>query len=189
MIVNMAVSFKCRDTEKTWFDTNGLAGFVFYLSLAAVIILYMTGRPLPATAVLAVMFVVPLLLIFLKEPLAALVERRGPELSGGAMFFVEGFFELFEVLLSYFSNTLSFVRVGAFAVSHAAMMQVVLMLSGAETGHISIPVIVLGNLFVCGMEGLVVGIQVLRLEYYELFSRFYRGTGREFKPFLKKQTF
>lgn len=69
------------------------------------------------------------------------------------------------------------------------MMQVVLMLSGAETGHISIPVIVLGNLFVCGMEGLVVGIQVLRLEYYELFSRFYRGTGREFKPFLKKQTF
>ena len=189
MIVNMAVSFKCRDTEKTWFDTNGLAGFIFYLSLAAVIILYMTGRPLPATAVLAVMFVVPLLLIFLKEPLAALVERRGPELSGGAMFFVEGFFELFEVLLSYFSNTLSFVRVGAFAVSHAAMMQVVLMLSGAETGHISIPVIVLGNLFVCGMEGLVVGIQVLRLEYYELFSRFYRGTGREFKPFLKKQTF
>ena len=113
MIVNMAVSFKCRDTEKTWFDTNGLAGFIFYLSLAAVIILYMTGRPLPATAVLAVMFVVPLLLIFLKEPLAALVERRGPELSGGAMFFVEGFFELFEVLLSYFSNTLSFVRVGA----------------------------------------------------------------------------
>ena len=82
------------------------------------------------------------------------------------------FFELFEVLLSYFSNTLSFVRVGAFAVSHAAMMQVVLMLSGAETGHISSPVIVLGNLFVCGMEGLVVGIQVLRLEYYELFSRF-----------------
>ena len=38
----------------------------------------------------------------------------------------------------------------------------------------------------CGMEGLIVGIQVLRLEYYELFSRFYRGTGREFKPFLKK---
>ena len=189
MIVNMAVSFKCRDTEKTWFDTNGLAGFVFYLSLAAVIVLYMTGRPLPATAVLVVMFVIPLLLILLKEPLTALAEKRGPKLSGGAMFFVEGFFELFEVLLSYFSNTLSFVRVGAFAVSHAAMMQVVLMLSGAETGHISIPVIVLGNLFVCGMEGLVVGIQVLRLEYYELFSRFYRGTGREFKPFLKNQTF
>lgn len=184
MVLNMAVSLKCRDTEKTWFDTNGLAGFVFYLSLAAVIVLFMSGRPLPAAAVMTVMFLVPLLLIFLKEPLTAIVEKRSEKISGGlGMFFVEGFFELFEVLLSYFSNTLSFVRVGAFAVSHAAMMQVVLMLAGAETGNISIPVIVLGNLFVCGMEGLVVGIQVLRLEYYELFSRFYKGTGREFKPF------
>ena len=99
------------------------------------------------------------------------------------MFFVQGFFELFEVLLSYFSNTLSFVRVGAFAVSHAAMMEVVLMLGGIESGTPNWLVIILGNLFVCGMEGLIVGIQVLRLEYYELFSRFYRGTGREFKPY------
>ena len=60
------------------------------------------------------------------------------------------------------------------------------MLAGAETGTPSIPVIVLGNLFVCGMEGLIVGIQVLRLEYYELFSRFYKGSGREFKPFYEK---
>lgn len=87
----MAVSFKCRDTEKTWFDTNGLAGFIFYLSLAAVIILYMTGRPLPATAVLAVMFVVPLLLIFLKEPLAALVERRGPDFPAEPCFLWRAF--------------------------------------------------------------------------------------------------
>jgi len=98
------------------------------------------------------------------------------------MFFVEGFFELFEVLLSYFSNTLSFVRVGAFAVSHAAMMEVVLMLAGAETGNLNLLVVILGNLFVCGMEGLIVGIQVLRLEYYQLFSRFYKGSGHEFKP-------
>lgn len=187
MILNMAVSFKCHDTEKTWFDTNGLAGFVFYFSLAATIVLYMCKKPLPATVILTVMFLVPLLLIFLKEPLSAVVEKRSEKITGSTgMFFVQGFFELFEVLLSYFSNTLSFVRVGAFAVSHAAMMQVVLMLAGAESGHPSIPVIVIGNLFVCGMEGLVVGIQVLRLEYYELFSRFYKGTGRAFKPFCEK---
>ena len=101
------------------------------------------------------------------------------------MFFVQGFFELFEVCLSYFSNTLSFVRVGAFAVSHAAMMEVVLMLAGVEAGNPNWAVVVLGNLFVCGMEGLIVGIQVLRLEYYELFSRFYRGTGRAFRPYGK----
>ena len=52
-----------------------------------------------------------------------------------AMFLVQGFFELFETLLSYFSSALSFVRIGAFAVSHAAMMEVVLMLAGAEEGN------------------------------------------------------
>ena len=47
-------------------------------------------------------------------------------------------------------------------------------------------VVVIGNAFVALMEGLIVAIQVLRLEYYEMFSRFYKGNGREFKPFLKK---
>src|SRR5699024_10662411 len=103
-----------------------------------------------------------------------------------AMFLVEGFFELFETLLSYFSNTLSFVRIGAFAVSHAAMMEVVLMLAGVEDGNTNWVIIVFGNLFVCLMEGLVVGIQVLRLEYYEMFSRFYKGSGRVFQPYSKK---
>ena len=107
-----------------------------------------------------------------------------PEQKG--MFFVQSFFELFEVLLSYLSNTLSFLRIGAFAVSHAAMMEVVLMLAGATNGGSpNWIVVVLGNIFVCAMEGLIVGIQVLRLEYYEIFSRFYAGNGREFKPFMK----
>ena len=107
--------------------------------------------------------------------------------EGKVMFFVEGFFELFEMLLSYFSNTLSFVRIGAFAVSHAAMMEVVLMLAGVESGNTNWVVVVLGNLFVCLMEGLVVGIQVLRLEYYEMFSRFYKGSGRKFEPYNKNR--
>ena len=103
------------------------------------------------------------------------------------MFFVQAFFELFDVLLSYFSNTISFVRVGAYAVSHAAMMEVVLMLGGATGGgSISWPVSVLGNVFVACLEALLVAIQVLRLEYYEMFSRFYEGDGKPFVPFLKK---
>ena len=69
------------------------------------------------------------------------------------MFVVQAFFEMFEVLLSYFSNTLSFVRIGAFAVSHAAMMQVVMMLAGAENGGTpNIIVVIIGNLIVLGME-------------------------------------
>ena len=187
MILNIINSIRAHDPEKTWFDTNGTAGLVFYAAMASVIVLFMTGHPLPAGIVLAVMFGIPLLLMFFKEPLTALVEKKAAAIEGGkGMFVVQGFFELFEVLLSYFSNTISFVRVGAFAVSHAAMMEVVLMLAGYESGSASSVnwlVVVLGNVFVCGMEGLIVGIQVLRLEYYELFSRFYRGTGRAFKPY------
>lgn len=187
MIFHMINGFRQKDAGAVLFDTNGLAGFVFYAAVVAVIVLFMTGNRLPAGIVLAVMFVLPLLVMALKEPLTALVEKKSEVMpKNKGMFFVQAFFELFEVLLSYFSNTLSFVRIGAFAVSHAAMMEVVLMLAGAENGASpNWVVIVLGNLVVCGMEGLVVAIQVLRLQYYEFFSRFYKGGGREFKPYRK----
>ena len=187
MIFNIINSIRNKDTEKAWFDSNAVAGLVFYGSIVLTVGLFISGRKLPATAVLVVMFGVPLLLMFLKEPLTNLVEKKSeifPEQKG--MFFVQSFFELFEVLLSYLSNTLSFLRIGAFAVSHAAMMEVVLMLAGAENGSPNWIVIILGNLFVCAMEGLIVGIQVLRLEYYEMFSRFYKGSGRKFEPFCSK---
>ena len=130
---------------------------------------------------------IPVIMFLLKEPLGQLVEGKKPKAEGGVgMFLVQGFFELFETMLSFFSNTISFVRIGAFAVSHAAMMEVVLMLAGATNGGSpNWIVVVLGNIFVCAMEGLIVGIQVLRLEYYEIFSRFYAGNGREFQPFMK----
>ena len=186
MVLNIVNSLRSHDTEKVYFDTNGVAGLVFYFALACTIVLYMSGKALPATVILVVMFVVPLFVMFFKEPLTAIVEKKAEKIEGGVgMFITQGLVELFEVLLSYFSNTLSFVRVGAFAVSHAAMMQVVLMLAGAEAGSPNWAVVIGGNLFVCGMEGLIVGIQVLRLEYYELFSRFYRGSGRAFKPYGK----
>ena len=187
MVFNIINSIRRGDTEKTWFDSNAVAGLVFYGSIVLTIGLFIFGKKLPAAAILVIMFGVPLLLMFLKEPLTNLVEKKSkilPEQKG--MFFVQSFFELFEVLLSYLSNTLSFLRIGAFAVSHAAMMEVVLMLAGATNGgNPNWIVVVLGNIFVCAMEGLIVGIQVLRLEYYEIFSRFYAGNGREFKPFMK----
>lgn len=187
MVFNIINSIRKGDTEKTWFDSNAVAGLVFYGSIVLTIGLFISGKKLPAAAILVIMFGVPLLLMFLKEPLTNLVEKKSrilPEQKG--MFFVQSFFELFEVLLSYLSNTLSFLRIGAFAVSHAAMMEVVLMLAGATNGgNPNWIVVVLGNIFVCAMEGLIVGIQVLRLEYYEIFSRFYAGNGREFKPFMK----
>lgn len=187
MILNIINGIKAHDVEKIFFDTNGVAGLVFFLAVIACVVLVATGKTLPATILLVIFFGIPLLLIFLKEPLTHFVEKKAkifPDNKG--MFFVESFFELFEVLLSYVTNSISFLRVGAFALSHAAMMGVVMLLAGAESANPNILILVLGNIFVAGMEGLIVGIQVLRLEYYEMFSRFYKGTGKGFKPYKSK---
>ncbi len=184
MVFNIINSYKSHNLEKGIFDTNGIAGFVFFGATVVSLILLINGYAMPGGILLFIMFGLPLLAIALKEPIMNLIEKKAkilPEEKG--MYITQTFFELFEVLLGYFSNTLSFVRIGAFAVSHAAMMEVVLMLAGAEQGRANIIIIIIGNIFVCGMEGLIVGIQVLRLEFYEMFSRFYMGTGHAFKPF------
>ena len=189
MIMHIIVCVRNHDAEGTWFDTNGVAGFLFYAFLAACLFLVMSGHTLPAAIILVIILGLPLLAMAFKEPLGAWLEKKKAKFDDGVpMYLVQTFFEMFEVLLSFFSNTLSFVRIGAFAVSHAAMMEVVLMLAGfTEGGSGNWLIIVLGNAFVCAMEGLIVGIQVLRLEYYELFSRFYKGTGHAFHPYeLKK---
>ncbi len=189
MIINIINAIKAKDWGKLLFDTNGIAGLVFYSMLIACVVLVYTGHALPAIIFFVVFFLLPLVLIFLREPLTHLLQKKShifPEHK--AMFFVENTFEMFEVLLSYLTNTISFLRIGAFALSHAAMMGVVMILAGAgaEGAHPNIIVVVIGNIIVAGMEGLVVGIQVLRLEYYEMFSRFYKGTGKEFKPYKNK---
>ena len=184
MIFNVINAVKSHDLENMLFSHNGIAGLVFYGFLVLTIVLYMTGHKVPGNIMMVIFLGVPVLLFVFKEPLGNLVTKQHKKMEEGkVMFFVQAYFDLFETMLSYFSNTISYVRIGAFAVSHAAMMEVVLMLSGASAGHTNWIVFVLGNVLVCGLEGLVVGIQVLRLEYYEMFSRFYKGTGREFKPF------
>ena len=189
MILHIIVCVRNHDAEGTWFDTNGVAGFLFYGFLVASLILVMSGHTLPGAAILVIIMGLPLLAMAFKEPLGAWLEKKKAKFDDGIpMYLVQTFFEMFEVLLSFFSNTLSFVRIGAFAVSHAAMMEVVLMLAGfTEGGSGNWLIIVLGNAFVCAMEGLIVGIQVLRLEYYELFSRFYKGTGHAFRPYEMKK--
>lgn len=187
MIINIFNGIKQKNIEKILFDTNGVAGFVFYGSIVASVVLIMTGKTLPGGILLLVMFGIPLILIAFKEPLTALIEKKADAMPKEiGMFLVQTFFELFEIVLSYMTNTISFVRIGAFALSHAGMMEVVMMLSGAENGGTpNWPVFIIGNLVVMGMEGLIVGIHVLRLEYYEMFSRFFSGSGREFIPYSK----
>jgi V/A-type H+-transporting ATPase subunit I len=189
MIINIFNGIKQKNIEKVFFDTNGIAGFIFYASIVASVVLIMTGKTLPGGILLFTMFGIPLILIAFKEPLTALVEKKADAMPKEiGMFLVQTFFELFEIVLSYMTNTISFVRIGAFALSHAGMMEVVMMLSGAENGGTTNwPVFIIGNLVVMCMEGLIVGIHVLRLEYYEMFSRFFSGSGREFLPYSKQE--
>ena len=188
MVLHIMNYSKQKNTEETYFGTNSFAGIIFYGLVVVMIILAFSGHTIPAASLFGVLIALSALAMFFKEPLTKMIRKeKGPKIEGGiVMFLVQGFFEMFEVCLSYFSNTLSFVRIGAFAVSHAAMMSVVLMLAGAENGGSpNWVVVVLGNLFVMGIEGLIVGIQVLRLEFYELFSRYYRGDGKPFVSSLR----
>jgi V/A-type H+-transporting ATPase subunit I len=187
MILNIINGFKSNDVGEIVFDTNGFAGLVFYGAAIICFLLFYTRHSLPAAVLLILFFAVPLLLIFFKTPLTRLLEKKSdifPDKK--SIFFLESTFELFEILLSYVTNTISFLRVGAFALSHAAMMGVVMLLADVESGNPNLFILIFGNVIVSIMEGLIVGIQVLRLEYYEMFSRFYKGTGKEFKPYKSK---
>ena len=118
-----------------------------------------------------------------KDSLAKIIFKEQPHEKTSL---VEKIFEVVEILLSFASNTISFVRVAAFAINHVGLCMAVYILSDMMTGNGSIMVTIIGNILVIVLEGLIVGIQVLRLEYYELFSRFYTGDGREYKPLKEK---
>jgi len=92
--------------------------------------------------------------------------------------------EALETVIGYFSNTLSFLRVAAFSINHVALIVAVFTVANMFDSTGQWITIVLGNLFVLILEGAIVAIQVLRLEYYEGFSRFYRGDGLAFRPLV-----
>ena len=184
MIINVFTGLRNRDWEKALFSNNGVAGLVFYGAVLAGLVSMLTGGPnLFTLPYILGLLILPILVIFLKEPLGRLAHGEHFELEGGiGSFIIEGFFELFDVVLSFVTNTLSFMRVGGFIISHAGMMSVVLTLTEMFTGAGSIVVLILGNIFVMALEGFIVGIQSLRLEFYELFSRYFDGQGVPYAP-------
>ncbi len=184
IIINIFISLRHRDFSAAIFGNNGLAGIVFFGALLAGIAVMMTGKGNLFTIPYVLgLIVLPLLLMFFREPLGCLVSGKKYRLESGiGDFIASNFFEVFEFILGYATNTLSFVRIGGFIFSHAGMMSVVMLLSESFSVGASPIVIIIGNLFVMGMEGLIVGIQVLRLEFYEVFSRFYDGDGVAFEP-------
>ena len=97
------------------------------------------------------------------------------------------------MLSSYLGNTISFIRAGAFALSHAGLSIALYTLAGIIHPDISHPavllVIVLGNIFIILLEGLICAVQSMRLEYYEFFGKFFKGDGKVFTPFSLSKAF
>lgn len=184
MFINVYTSFRQKNYGRALFSTSGVAGIVFYGS----IIFGLAGQMFLGWNILTLpyilgLIVLPFILIFFSEPLTDLVNGEKdwqPESWGG--YIVENLFESIEVILSYVTNTMSFLRVGAFVLVHAGMMMVVFVLAETVGGIGYWAIVVIGNALVMVLEALLVAIQVLRLEYYEMFSRFYSGEGRPFEP-------
>ncbi len=186
MIFNTVDNFKSKRTGEALFDINGVAGIVLYASLVTGLAgSLMYGLPIMSAPYVICLIVLPALLIFFKTPLTALVTGKKAEKFSIA----ESFIGIFEGALSFLSNTMSFLRIGGFVLSHAGFMLVVSQLAGAsvEGAPVTVGMVItyiIGNILVMGIEGLLSGIQVLRLEFYEVFSRFYNGGGSEFSPLM-----
>ncbi|MCU7844528.1 MAG: V-type ATP synthase subunit I [Candidatus Thiodiazotropha sp. (ex Monitilora ramsayi)] len=154
------------------FHDNGLLSLLLYMSLLGTgYSFYSSGSVSGFWTTLTVVTLIGIFAHKLLEQKAAIGERT-----------LVAFIETFEVITGYVSNTLSFLRVAAFSLNHVALAIAVFTLANmmGDTGHWI--TVVLGNVFILVLEGLIVAIQVLRLEFYEGFSRFYSGDGKAFKP-------
>lgn len=187
-IISLINSFKRKDIEEGLFGKEGLAGLIFYICLLALIGGIVIGRTIIPTGLGIAIILICVACIVLKEPLANIITGKRPlhgeDVSG---YYIQSVFSLIEVILSMLSGTISFIRVGAFTLTHVGLFiafETIGEMIGTSAG--SIIMMIIGNIVIIGLEGLIVFIQGLRLQYYELFSRYYKGDGKEFKPISLK---
>lgn len=153
-------------------DGKGLAGIMFYVGLLYGLYRRVDVGVFGATEWMAILLPLALILGYKWH------EHRADVGERILVTLIEGF----ETLISYFANTLSFLRVAAFSLNHVALAVAVFTLAGMMQTTGRWITIILGNVFILVLEGAIVMIQALRLEYYEGFSRFFNGDGREFRP-------
>ena len=184
MLINIYGCLKHKKFGEALFSQSGLTGIVLYLSGVCFVYNFMTSKTIVPNAVLGVLIGIACIILFFKEILIGLIDHH-PDWKPESItdYILENFFELFEYILSFFSNTISFLRIGAFVLVHAGMMTAVFAIAGLTSSTVvNLIVVVLGNIFVMCLEALFTSIQVMRLEFYELFSRCYAGEGRSFEP-------
>jgi V/A-type H+-transporting ATPase subunit I len=190
LLVNIVNQWSMKRYGKALFAKTGVAGFALFWYAIAVALRCAAGGSLAWFDVPGL--AIPVCCIFFGPALERLLAGQKPVLEHGLMVFImEGFVEILETVSTYVSNTVSFLRVGAFALSHAVLSFIIFKLSemvleaagGVGGSAAFLLVMLVGNAVIILLEGMIVAIQVVRLQYYEFFSKFFTDTGVEFSPF------
>ncbi len=177
---------KNKEFKEGIFGKNGICGFVLYSSGLGILGLNFGIFPNAVlfTPILIGLAIFLIFIVLIREPLTNYLTQKRPLYEETASeYYVVNSFELFEMLLGMLSNTISFIRIGAFALTHVGLFMAFQTLAVmVQNGVISVGILIFANIFIIVLEGLIVSIQALRLQFYELFSKYYSGDGIEFRP-------
>jgi vacuolar-type H+-ATPase subunit I/STV1 len=189
LCVNIINSLMNSDYTGALLGKRSLAVLILYAAIVLIAVRYTRTGQGPAPWEVGGFIVLPLFLFSLRGVLGpALFKEHKPHSM--SEYVIETLLEILEIGLSMLANTISFIRVGAFALSHAGLSIVTYTLAGIADPSMksvgAIAIITIGNIFIIGLEGLICGIQSMRLEYYEFFSKFFKGDGVAFTPFILK---
>ena len=196
LVLNVVNTWRAGQRALALFGPRGLLpafGYWVLAGLAARAFVSERAR-IPVWGILALL-AIPVALLILKRPIVSRLEKGTPVHRAPSsptppwLAALEGSVELVDTLISYFANTVSFLRVAAFAMVHAgaflALFALADTLSRMRAGTpLSILALAAGNVVMIFLEGLTVSVQVLRLEYYEFFGKFFRGGGEPYRPLM-----
>lgn len=186
LIINIINQFVLGKKSKALFGKTGLSGALFFWYVVATVV-RVAAFKIPICIWDWIVIGITLFGVFFAHPLGCLVDGKRPIFPNGVgSAFIEGVVEILEIVSSYLSNSVSFLRVGAFALAHAVLGFIIFTMTDLVGGAGGLLVQILGNAVVIVLEGMIVAIQVIRLQYYEFFSKFFTETGREFVPFRFK---
>ncbi|MCB1726404.1 MAG: ATPase, partial [Gammaproteobacteria bacterium] len=171
-VIAIANRLLSGDQAGALFGPGGLFSLILYLSLLGGLINLAQGDGFPPAATLVIVATLILLTGY---------QWQSSDTPYGERIFTT-LIETFEIVNGYIASSLSFLRVAAFSLNHVALSLAVFTLADSmgTIGHWV--TLVLGNLFIIVLEGVIVAIQTLRLEYYEGFSRYFYGDGTPFRP-------
>lgn len=180
LILNIINNVSRREYKEAIFSGKGVVGLIYYIiGVILAINLIKSGLQLsaflsPQNQPLTFTALGMLGLIFFSPA----IKNIGSHHSFGESL-MEGFGEFIEVFLSYITNSISYVRLAAFAIAHGVLAEFAFIL-GESIGLI--PGLIIVNIMVILIEGFAAGIQSIRLVYYEFSTKFFRGNGIRFKP-------